>query len=164
MYIIGNDNDIKQIDKDNIPINNFPIIYFPFHFNNDNTINKMKNYSKKLFDYYNNKKSLEILGNLQCSDSSEVSSGTDLKLKCVNMDKLLNSITNMELKSQPYNNNNIKIILLFIILIWISILMIILKIGYYYFNNLYTYFIISLTIILLIISIIYSFIITGRNF
>ena len=162
MYIIGNENDIKQIDKDNIPINNFPIIYFPFHFNDDNTINKMKSYSKKLLDYYNNKKSLAVLGKLECSDSDGESSGSDPK--CVNMDKLLNSITKMELKSQPYNNNNIKIILLFIILIWISILMIILKIGYYYFNNLYTHFIISLTMILLIISIIYSFIITGRNF
>ena len=160
MYIIGNDNDIKQIDKDNIPINNFPIIYFPFHFNDDNTINKMKSYSKKLLDYYNNKKSLAVLGNLECSSDTTIPPDP----QCINMDILLNSITKMELKSQPYNNNNIKIILLFIILIWISILMIILKIGYYYFNNLYTYFIISLTMILLIISIIYSFIITGRNF
>tara|TARA_B110000444_G_C18834701_1_gene595279 strand:- start:2129 stop:2626 length:498 start_codon:yes stop_codon:yes gene_type:complete len=161
VYLIGNRNEYNDYlnNKNNIdylPMKNLPIVYFPFHYNNnENSIDNIKRYAPIIDN------SLTL-----STDSDEVKCGESSDVKCTSTDKLFNTLSNIEEEWQPYNNNNLKLILTIIIILWIIILFMILKTIYYILgeSTRYTYFIIILLIILLIISSTYALIITGRDF
>lgn len=161
IYLIGNSNDYQNYlnNSDNInflPIQNLPIVYFPFNFNNNNNDNNIKLFSR-LVDNKSELKSIDDNTEFTCDNN-------DNNIKCTNIKDLFNSIGNMEKEWQPYNNNNINIIIIVIIIVWIFIFLILLKILYLYLNNYYTIFMLSATSLILLIGIGYAFIITGRDF
>tara|TARA_B100000795_G_C22805353_1_gene444497 strand:+ start:4856 stop:5356 length:501 start_codon:yes stop_codon:yes gene_type:complete len=162
VYLIGNRNEYNDYlnNKNNIdylPMKNLPIVYFPFHYNNnENSINNIKRYAPIIDNSLTlSTDSLEV----RCDESES-------SVKCSSTDKLFNTLSNIEEEWQPYNNNNLKLILIIIIILWIIIFFMILKTIYYILGETtrYTYFIIILLIILLIMSSIYALIITGRDF
>ena len=162
IYLIGNTNNcqnyLENIDNVNLlPLNSLPVVYFPFQYNKKNSNEDNMKYFSKIIEKNN-----IIFDN---TDDSNYNCDNDNKsVKCSNLLKLFNSISNLETDWQPYNNNNINVILIIITIIWIVIFFVILKILHFYLDTSYSKFIIFLIGMLLIISIIYILFITANNF
>lgn len=79
------------------------------------------------------------------------------------LDNLMFDISNINQSYQPYNKNNITIITYSIVLFWIIILYYILRFVYIRYNYLHLYVILGLSFILLLVSSLWSLIITSQN-
>jgi hypothetical protein len=158
IYMIGNSENyqhyLENINNLNyLPLDNLPVVYFPFDYNNE-TNNTTINIFSTIVD-----KNSSIIEKI---DATQYKCDTgDNNIKCSNVKDLYNSISNMEEKWQPYNNNNIKIITNVIGIIWLLLIFIVLKLVSYYFNEKYSYIIISLISIILFIGLVYAFFITN---
>lgn len=194
IYLIGNTNEcqkyLENIDNVNLlPLNNLPVVYFPFQYNKKNSNDDNMKYFSKIIEKENiivnstgdseyycdvepNTKHTHSHSHTDTDTNTHIDTAdTDIEhisshksAKCSNLSKLFDSISNIETEWQPYNNNNINIILIIIIIIWIIILFVILKILHFFLGTSYSIFMIILTCLLMIISIIYSLLITANNF
>ena len=151
IYLIGNSETYKDYldNLDNInylPIENLPIVYFPFEYNNGkynlNVFSKIVNEDDTIID------KIDATDEYNCVDSNNV--------KCSNIEKIYNNIAILEEEWQPYNRNNITIIYYVICIIWLIIIFILLKLINIYLNDKYTLFILSSISFLIIISLIYG--------
>ena len=162
IYLIGNTNDcqkyLESIDNINLlPLNSLPVVYFPFQYNKKNSNDDNIKYFSKIIEKNNWVMENTDDQNYNCNSENN-------SVKCSNITKLFNSISNMETDWQPYNNNNINLILLIVIIIWIIIFFVILKILHYYLGSKYSSFMIILISLVLLIAVIYGLFITGKNF
>jgi hypothetical protein len=158
IYLIGNSENyqhyLENINNLNyLPLDNLPVVYFPFDYNNE-TNNTTINIFSTIVD-----KNSNIIEKIDASQYK--CDADDNNIKCSNVKELYNSISNMEEKWQPYNNNNIKIITYVIGIIWLLLIFIVLKLVSYYFNEKYSYIIISLISAILFIGLVYAFFITN---
>lgn len=152
IYLIGNSETYKDYldNLDNInylPIENLPIVYFPFEYNNGkynlNVFSKIINKDDTIID------KIDAAEEYNCDDSSS-------NAKCSNIEKIYNNIAILEEDWQSYNRNNITIIYYVICVIWLIITFILLKLINIYLNDKYTIFILSSISILIILSLIYG--------
>jgi len=153
IFLIGNDDFIStKFDISTLPVKNLPMAYFPFyHDTQEASLAKIKQ-----------------LVSLD-ADISEVVSGSSncpvLHTKTdIDTDRLFEVLTRMEYPYQPFNNNNSFHINIAVICIWIIILMIILKVCAQYMRENYTYFILFMIFVLLVVSSIWSLLITSKSF
>ena len=151
IYLIGNSETYKDYldNLDNInylPIENLPIVYFPFEYNNGkynlNVFSKIINEDDTIID------KIDATDEYNCENSNSA--------KCSNIEKIYNNIAILEEEWQPYNKNNITIIYYVICIIWLIITFILLKLINIYLNDKYTIFILSCISILIILSLIYG--------
>tara|TARA_B110001450_G_scaffold190944_1_gene179111 strand:+ start:854 stop:1336 length:483 start_codon:yes stop_codon:yes gene_type:complete len=159
MYLIGNSENYQEYLKnpDNInylPLNNLPVIYFPFDYNkkgNDTTLNIFST----IVD--NNSNIIEKI------NTTEYKCDGDNNVKCSNIKKLYNNISTLEESWQPYNNNNITTISNILIIFWLLLILIILKVIHYYFSENYTIIMITAISIILLIGLIYALFLTNSK-
>jgi hypothetical protein len=166
IYLIGRSEDYKSylentLNIDELPIANLPMCYFPFFYNdNENSIEKMR----RLVPLIENNSKNSANGS-DGSDGSDGTDGTD-KVNAINTidtDKLFSLLTNLEESYQPFNNNNIYHIKMFIYIVWIVLGFSFLKIISYFMGPNYIYFILSLIILLLVISILWALLVTSKS-
>lgn len=152
IYLIGSQDELAEYKKnpnniDLLPVGNLPMAYFPFFYSSSETsIEKMK----RLFP---------LLENEEGTDAS-------LGIKAehnIDTDKLFSLLSILEESYQPYNNNNVQHITFVIIILWVFLLMMFLKIINYFFKSNYVYLISGAIIILLLISLTWAFVITGKQ-
>ena len=152
IFLIGNKSDFKAYEQntnniDTLPVANLPMTYFPFFYNNSETsIEKMK----RLVPLIENKTEIEIDG--------VVAKNT------IDTDKLFSLLTNLEESYQPFNNNLIFHIKAVVFIIWFIVFLAILKYISYMLGDKYSYFILFMIGILLIISTIWALTITSRSY
>lgn len=152
IFLIGNKSDFKAYEQntnniDTLPVANLPMTYFPFFYNNSETsIEKMK----RLVPLIENKTEIEIDG--------VVAKNT------IDTDKLFSLLTNLEESYQPFNNNLIFHIKAVVFIIWFIVFLAILKYISYMLGDKYSYFILFMIVILLIISTIWALTITSRSY
>jgi len=154
-FLIGNETDYSNFKQntnniDNLPVKNLPMTYFPFYYNNSETSIQKMNRLVPLIK--NNIKTKENVDGAQETPNT------------IDTDKLFLLLTNMEESYQPFNNNLIFHIKMFIIVIWILLFLGILKLVAYYLNENYSYFIIVMIILLLVMATIWTFVVTSKNF
>lgn len=152
IFLIGNKSDFKAYEQntnniDTLPVANLPMTYFPFFYNNSETsIEKMK----RLVPLIENKTEIEVDG--------VVAKNT------IDTDKLFSLLTNLEESYQPFNNNLIFHIKAVVFIIWFIVFLAILKYISYLLGDKYSYFILFMIVILLIISTIWALTITSRSY
>lgn len=154
-FLIGNETDYSNFKQntnniDNLPVKNLPMTYFPFYYNSSETSIQKMNRLVPLIK--NNIKTKENVDGAQETPNT------------IDTDKLFLLLTNMEESYQPFNNNLIFHIKMFIIVIWILLFLGILKLIAYYLNENYSYFIIVMIILLLVMATIWTFVVTSKNF
>ena len=154
-YFIGNYDDLKEYktnpnDIKLLPVKNLPMVYFPFFYStSESSIEKMK----RLFPLYS---SDTVVSDGVVKDKS---SGHN-----IDTEQLFASLSILEEDYQPYNKNNIYHISLFIFVCYVLLLLVLLKIVHYFFETSYSYIIVGTIGILLIISLVWAMVITGRSF
>tara|TARA_B110000858_G_scaffold2862_1_gene3311 strand:+ start:2848 stop:3345 length:498 start_codon:yes stop_codon:yes gene_type:complete len=158
IYLIGNSENYQEYlnNVDNInflPLNNLPVVYFPFDFNN-----KGNTTSINIFSTIVDEKSSIIE---KIDPNTQYKCGPDKNIKCSNIKDLYNSISTMEETWQPYNNNNVKTISNIIMIFWLLLTLLILKLLHYYFKEKYSIIMILLISVILIIGIIYAIFLTS---
>lgn len=158
IFLIGNKDDYKEYEVnmfnvDTLPVTNLPVSYFPFFYNDSETsIEKMK----RLVPLIENAMNANVTGvNIK---------GAKMANFTIDTDKLFSLLTNLEESYQPFNNNNVYHIKLLVIFIWIVIILVILKFCQVMFGSYYTYFILAMIIMLLIMSTLWALVITSKNF
>tara|TARA_B000000477_G_scaffold52176_2_gene43910 strand:+ start:88411 stop:88890 length:480 start_codon:yes stop_codon:yes gene_type:complete len=158
MYLIGNSENYQEYLKnpDNInylPLNNLPVVYFPFDYNNKGNETTLNIFST-IVD--NNSNIIEKINpsEYKCDDDN---------VKCSNIKNLYNNISTLEESWQPYNNNNIRTISNILIVFWLLLIFIILKILHYYFSEKYSIIMISAISIILLIGLIYALFLTNSK-
>jgi len=159
MYLIGNSENYQEYLKnsDNInylPLNNLPVVYFPFDYNNKGNQTTLNIFST-IVD--NNSTIIEKINTeeYKCDDNNDV--------KCSNIKNLYNNISILEESWQPYNNNNIRTISNILIVFWLFLIFIILKIIHYYFSEKYSIIMISIISIILLIGLVYALFLTNSK-
>ena len=159
MYLIGNSENYQEYLKnsDNInylPLNNLPVVYFPFDYNNKGNQTTLNIFST-IVD--NNSTIIEKINaeEYKCDDNNDV--------KCSNIKNLYNNISILEESWQPYNNNNIRTISNILIVFWLFLIFIILKIIHYYFSEKYSIIMISIISIILLIGLVYALFLTNSK-
>lgn len=152
LYLIGNKEDYKQYELntnniDALPIANLPMSYFPFFYGtSENSLEKMK-------------KLVPLVAN------NKISNGDGhIAQNTVDTDKLFSLLTTLEEGYQPFNNNNIFHITIVIGIVWFIILIAILKIIYYFLKDKYSYFILFMILLLLVISTLWALVVTAKSF
>jgi hypothetical protein len=152
IFLIGTKEDYSVFEAnpnnvDTLPIKNLPMSYFPFFFNNSEmSLEKLKKIVPLVENYSTTK-------------------DENLSVKyTIDTEKLFNLLTILEEQYQPFNNNNIYHIRVFISIIWVVIGFAILKCLNYYLKDKYTYFILFLILMLLVISTIWALVITTKSF
>jgi len=149
IYLIGNKNDFKnyidnQDDISTLPVKNLPAAYFPFFYSSsESSIEKMK----RLFPLF----------------EGEYMKGQKTSQHNIDTEKLFTLLSILEDDYQPYNNNNVFHITIFIIICFISVSMVILKFINYFFPDTYIYIISGAIVLLLILSLMWAFVITGNG-
>ena len=169
IYLIGRSEDYKSylentLNIDELPIANLPMCYFPFFYNdNENSIEKMRRLVPLIEN--NSKKSVNGSNDSNESDGSTASNGSNKvnAMNTIDTDKLFSLLTNLEESYQPFNNNNIYHIKVFIFIVWIVLGFSFLKIISYFIGSNYIYFILSLIILLLVISILWALLVTSKS-
>ena len=161
MYLIGNSENYQEYLKnpDNInylPLNNLPVVYFPFDYNNKGNETTLNIFSTIIDD---NSTIIEKID----TEHYKCDAGNDKNVKCSNIKDLYNNISTLEESWQPYNNNNILTISYIIIVFWLLLIFIILKLLHYYFSEKYTIIMISAISIILLIGLIYSLFLTNSK-
>jgi len=158
IFLIGNKDDYKEyevnmLNVDTLPVANLPVSYFPFFYNDsESSIEKMK-------------RLVPLIENAMNTNLSDVNS-KDAKVAnfTIDTDKLFSLLTNLEESYQPFNNNNVYHIKMLVIFIWTVIILVILKFCQAMFGSNYTYFILVMIIMLLIMSTLWALVITSKNF
>lgn len=153
-YLIGNQSDFKAWERntnniDILPIANLPMTYFPFFFSNSElSVEKLKRTV-----------SLE-------KNSSLLSSGVDGNVaeNDIDTDHLFTLLTNLEESYQPFNNNLIFHIKIVVFFIWSMVFLGLLRITAYTLGGRYSYFILFMIMMLLIISTIWALVITSNSY
>lgn len=152
LYLIGNKEDYSVFEAnaknvDTLPIKNLPMSYFPFFYNNSEM-------------------SLEKLKSIvQLTENYSITKDEEKSAKhTIDTEKLFELLTILEEPYQPFNNNNIYHIRLFIGMVWFIIGFVILKILNYYLKDKYSYFILFMIMMLLIMSTIWALVITTKSF
>tara|TARA_B110001450_G_scaffold190945_1_gene179113 strand:+ start:1661 stop:2143 length:483 start_codon:yes stop_codon:yes gene_type:complete len=159
MYLIGNSENYQEYLKnpDNInylPLNNLPVVYFPFDYNNKGNETTLNIFST-IVD--NNSNIIEKI------NTNEYKCDGDNNVKCSNIKTLYNNISTLEESWQPYNNNNIRTISNILIIFWLLLIFIILKVLHYYFSEKYSIIMISAISIILLIGLIYALFLTNSK-
>ena len=159
MYLIGNSENYQEYLKnpDNInylPLNNLPVVYFPFDYNSKGNETTLNIFSTIL---ENNSTIIEKI------NPDEYTCDENTNVKCSNIKDLYNSISTLEESWQPYNNNNIRTITNILIVFWLLLIFIILKLLHYYFSEKYSIIMISSISIILLIGLIYALFLTNNK-
>lgn len=159
MYLIGNTENyqeyLKNIDNiNNLPLNNLPVVYFPFDYNNKGNDTSINIFAKIVDDNSN------IIEKVNPATAYNCKSGEN-NVKCSELKELYNSISILEEKWQPYNNNNIKTITNIIVIFWLILIFVVLKILHYYFKEKYSILIILLIVLVLLVGLIYALFLTS---
>tara|TARA_B110001450_G_scaffold106122_1_gene100447 strand:+ start:1132 stop:1635 length:504 start_codon:yes stop_codon:yes gene_type:complete len=160
IYLIGNSENneeyLKNIDNINLlPLNNLPVIYFPFDFNNKTNDTSINIFATVIDEKSNIIEKISGANEYKCDKR-----GDNENIKCSNIKELYNSIATMEESWQPYNNNNIRTISNIIIIFWFLLAFLILKILHYYLKEKYSIMMIILISIILSIGLIYGLFLT----
>lgn len=154
IFLIGNKDDwgVYQANVNNVdalPVKNLPMSYFPFYYNeSESSIEKMKRLVPLIENY------TKVDG-----DNKPGAAAYD-----IDTEKLFSLLTTLEESYQPFNNNNLKHIKIVVIAVWFIIGMFILKIFYYIFREKYTYFILFMILILLVMATIWALVVTSKSF
>jgi hypothetical protein len=159
MYLIGNTENyqeyLKNIDNiNNLPLNNLPVVYFPFDYNNKGNDTSINIFAKIVDDNSNIIEKVNPTTAYNCTDGEN-------NVKCSELKELYNSISILEEKWQPYNNNNIKTITNIIVIFWLILIFVVLKILHYYFKEKYSILIILLIVLVLLVGLIYALFLTS---
>lgn len=147
IYLIGNKSDFEKYkensgDVNYLPIKNLPMCYFPFYYANKSlSVDKLK----------------RIVPLLESSDTNGAKEN-------INTEKLFQLLMWLEESYQPYNNNNIFHIKIVIIVVWILVFMFLLKLASFYLKQNYTYIILGIIVLLLIMSSLWALIVVSKSF
>jgi hypothetical protein len=179
MYLIGNSENyeeyLKNIDNINyLPLNNLPVVYFPFDYNTKESVTTLNIFSSVVDDNANIIEKVDASNSYNCHDNANMIEKVDAinryncddknkNVKCFGIKELYNSISILEEPWQPYNNNNIKTITNILIVFWLLVIFIILKILYYYFQENYSILMMSLISLTLLIGLIYALFLTNNK-
>lgn len=178
MYLIGNSENyeeyLKNIDNINyLPLNNLPVVYFPFDYNTKESVTTLNIFSSVVDDNTNIIEKVDGTDSYNCDNDANIiqkvdainykCNDVDKNVKCSNIKELYNSISTLEEPWQPYNNNNIKTITYILIVFWLLVIFIILKMLYYYFEEKYTILMIVLISLTLLIGLIYALFLTNNK-
>jgi hypothetical protein len=161
MYLIGNSENyeeyLKNIDNINyLPLNNLPVVYFPFDYNTKENVTTLNIFSTVVDDNSNIIEKINPDDEYNCKKE-------DKNVKCSYIKDLYNSISTLEESWQPYNNNNIRTITNILIVFWLLVIFIILKVLYYYFEEKYSILMITLISLTLLIGLIYALFLTNNK-
>lgn len=155
IYLIGNKSDFKAWEMntnntDILPVQNLPMTYFPFFYNNsESSIEKMK----------------RVVPLIKPDDSSVPGHAKESVAKNnIDTDMLFTLLTNLEESYQPFNNNLIFHIKVVVFVIWSLVFLGLLKIAAYSLGNKYSYFILFMIMMLLFISTIWALVITSKSY
>lgn len=151
IFLIGNKEDYSVFEAnanniDALPIKNLPMTYFPFFYNNSEmSLEKLKRIVPLMENYTETK------------DDNGAAKHT------IDTEQLFSLLTILEEPYQPFNNNNIFHIRLFISIVWILLGFMTLIMLSFYFQDKYTYFILFMILLLLIVSTIWALVVTTKS-
>ena len=154
VFLIGNPDDwgVYQANLNNVdalPLRNLPVSYFPFYYNEiESSVEKMK-------------KLVPLLENYTKVNGKDKE---DAATYDINIDQLFSLLTTLEEPYQPFNSNNVKHIRNVVVISWAIIIFLILKLLHYFIGDKYTYFILFMIVLFLIIATIWALVVTSKSF